>query len=882
MTLTPGTRLGPYEVSGSIGAGGMGEVYRAKDTRLGRSVALKVLPPEVASDPERRKRFEQEARSVSTLNHPNICALYDIGSAEVPDSGMLDYIVMELLDGPSLADRVAKGPLPLREALEYAAQIADALGKAHRQGVVHRDVKPGNIILTKEGAKLLDFGLAKARAAASDADMTATLTATSQPLTQPGMVVGTVPYMAPEQLDGREADARSDIFSFGAVLYEMLSGRRAFQGEGQASVIASILTAEPPTLAAPPLNVPPVVERLVRQCLAKDPDRRLQSATDIARYLEGVLEELRMLTSSGQLSAVAGLPRSRTGRIVRISVGVLLASSLGAVGLFVGKRLTERPIPSFHRLTFRRGTVERARFTPDGQSIVYTARWDGRPRENFTVRVDSVDSILREGLQGYGILAISPKNELALERRFTLSTAPLAAGAPRDVLRGVASSVYGSADYSPDGSKTAVIRLRNLEYPTGNVIYKPRSEVLNLGGVRVSPKGDRLAVIEHVLGHGKVVVLDTAGKIKAESSFHDGLSIVCWTPAGDEVWFPAQFAEGREAIRAMDMKGRERSVLRDPLLALRDISRDGKVLLSSQDEVWGIRGKGPGEAMEHDLTYYGWSLVDGISPDGKTIMFSEGGESDPGNAWGVFLRGTNGSAPQRLGAGFSGRLSPDGKWVATTAVDKPGTTSTSEFGKSPPLVLLPTGAGEPKQIPGTGSRNHFIVGWLPDSSGFVYLEGGRRVWLATVDARPPTPITPEMWIADCVAPSGKHVLAKSMSQDMNYYLYSIDGREKTVIPTLFKNQWRPIGVHDSRRLRVLPVARAPEDEEIQLPVKVFLFDLQTGKAEPWKELGAQLPRAGLVGRGIPITRIFFSDDGEAYAYSFGHRLTTLYTADGLR
>ncbi|MBP1653861.1 MAG: serine/threonine protein kinase [Bacteroidetes bacterium] len=877
MALRSGTRLGPYEVSGFIGAGGMGEVYRAKDTRLGRSVALKVLPAEVASDPERRKRFEHEARSVSALNHPNICALYDIGSATVPDSGTLDYIVMELLEGPSLADRIARGALPLREALEYGAQIADALGKAHRQGVVHRDIKPGNIILTKEGAKLLDFGLAKGRHAGAGEDIAATMTVTSQPLTQPGMIVGTVPYMAPEQLNGRDADARTDIFAFGAVLYEMLSGRRAFQGEGQASVIAGILTAEPPALAAPPLNVPPAVERLVRQCLAKDPDRRLQSAADIARYIEGILEELRTLSSSGQISVAAALPQSWTRRIVRVSIGVLLATSLGVGGFLVGKKLTERPIPSFHRLTFRRGTVESARFTPDGQSVVYTARWDGRPRETFTIRADSVDSVAREGLQGYDLLAISPKNELALGRAFALSTAPLAAGAPREVQRPVTD-----ADFSPDGSQLAVIRMRNLEYPPGTVIYKPRTQLLNLSGVRVSPKGDLLAVIEHTLTHGKVVVLDPTGKVKVESSFCDGITAVCWTPAADEVWFPAITPAGREVIRAMDLKGRERSVLRVPGMALRDISRDGKVLLTAEDVVWSTRGKAPGEAAEHDLTYYGWSLVDSISPDGRTIMFSEGGESDPSNGWSVYLRGTDGSAPQRLGAGFSGRLSPDGKWVVTTSVGRDVKAREAEFVTAPKLVLLPTGAGEPRTIADSQPEGKYVVDWLPDSSGFVYASG-RRLWFAPVDGRAPTAVTPEGWAGGCVAPSGKHVLASPISPtDRNYYLYSIDGREKTVIPTLFRNEWRPIGVHDARRIRVLPVRLGAREQEIQLPLKVCLFDLQTGKAEPWKELGEQLPRAGLSGSGILQTRVFFSADGEGYAYSFGHRFSTLYTAEGLR
>ena len=511
MALPSGTKLGPYEVSGPLGAGGMGEVYRAKDTRLGRTVAIKVLPPDFAADPERKRRFEQEARAVSALNHPNICALYDIGSAAVPGAGQVDFLVMEYLEGQSLAERIAKGPMPLREALAAGAQIADALSKAHRQGIIHRDIKPGNVILTKEGAKLLDFGLAKARPAAAAVDAGATLSMGTAPITQAGYIAGTVPYMAPEQLEGRETDARTDIFAFGALLYEMLVGRRAFGGESQASIIAAIMTGDPPPLAERQSVTPASVERLVRQCLAKDPDKRWQSAGDIARHLEGILEELRFPSSATQMAVEPVPPRSRARRAVLLSVGVLAIAGLSGVAFFAGRRAAERPLPTFDRLTFRRGTIQSAAFTPDGLNVIYTARWDGGPVEVYTVRTDSVDSVLREGLRGYRVLGVSSLNEIALLRGSTLATTKLVSGSPRNIL----TDVTGAA-WSPDGQEMAIAHNGAIGVPPAPSSTSPRRPGRRSSSLTVSPRGDHLAFFEHVITHGNVVIVDRAGRLKAK------------------------------------------------------------------------------------------------------------------------------------------------------------------------------------------------------------------------------------------------------------------------------------------------------------------------------------------------------------------------------
>jgi len=322
MALTPGAKLGPYEIQSAIGAGGMGEVYRARDTRLGRDVAIKILPERLSANPEAEQRFDREARTISSLNHPNICQLYDVGS-----QGGISYLVMELLDGETLADRLRKGALPLEQVFRYGIEICDGLERAHKGGVIHRDLKPGNIMLTKTGAKLMDFGLAKPVLPESppSSGLSQTLATAQHPLTAQGMVVGTFQYMSPEQVEGREADARSDIFALGAVLYEMITGRRAFAGKNTASTIAAVLAAEPPSISSVQPLSPPALESTVKSCLAKDPDERLQTAHDVKLQLRWVKEN----PSSASLAAQPARRnlRDRLGWLVAGLMLVLLAAA---------------------------------------------------------------------------------------------------------------------------------------------------------------------------------------------------------------------------------------------------------------------------------------------------------------------------------------------------------------------------------------------------------------------------------------------------------------------------------------------------------------------------------------------------------------------------
>jgi len=378
--LDPGTRLGPYEVTAPIGAGGMGEVYRARDTRLGRDVAIKVLPAHLSSDPSRRERFEREARAVSALNHPNICTLHDIGRQETAQ-GPIDYLVMELIEGETLADRVARGPVPLADLLRCAVQVADALDRAHRRGIVHRDLKPANIMLAKSGAKLLDFGLARPTGLTANAGELSQSPTATRALTAEGTIVGTFQYMAPEQLEGQDADARTDIFAFGAVLYEMATGRRAFAGTSQASLIAAIMNAKPAPMTvaagAAPL-APPALERVVAVCLARDPDDRWQSASDLKRELAFIAEDAAAMSGSGARPSVAGaagaVAAARRGGRERLAWVVAAVAVIAAVGQ--GVALLSRSAPQERRIVASIEAPEKVSFSSDGVPMALSA--DGR------------------------------------------------------------------------------------------------------------------------------------------------------------------------------------------------------------------------------------------------------------------------------------------------------------------------------------------------------------------------------------------------------------------------------------------------------------------------------------------------------------------------
>src|SRR5215472_3826463 len=406
MPLASGTRLGPYEIVERLGAGGMGEVYRARDTRLERTVAIKILPQEISADPVRKQRFEREAKTISSLNHPNICTLHDIGWQDG-----VDYLVMECVEGETLAKRLEKGPLPLEQVLKYGAQIADALDKAHRAGIVHRDLKPGNIMLTSSGAKLLDFGLAKPVEAIASGLTLTMAAARSSPVTQEGMVVGTFQYMSPEQVEGKEVDGRSDIFSLGAVLYEMLTGKRAFVGKSQLSVASAILEKEPAPISSVKPMTPPALDHVIRRCLAKEPEKRWQSSADLFGELQWMVEGASQ--SGGPAPILArNLIRERLLAAFGMA-GILMALF---VGLLHWGRAPERPrlvrsyVKAMQTSSFLFMGQQSVGFalSPDGLRLAYVAQNADGKALLWVRPLDSLQAQPLVGTEGAGYPFWSP------------------------------------------------------------------------------------------------------------------------------------------------------------------------------------------------------------------------------------------------------------------------------------------------------------------------------------------------------------------------------------------------------------------------------------------------------------------------------------------
>jgi eukaryotic-like serine/threonine-protein kinase len=857
MRLAANSRLGPYEINASIGAGGMGEVYRAKDTRLGRNVAVKVLPPGFSGDPDRLRRFEQEARAAGALSHPNILTIHDIGSHEG-----CPYVVSELLEGETLRERLKKGPLPPRKAIEYALQVVRGLAAAHEKGITHRDLKPDNLFITSDGrVKILDFGLAKLtrREAFGNGDDGMTKT-------EPGSVLGTVGYMAPEQARGQVADQRSDIFSFGTILYEMLSGGRAFQGDSAVETMNAILKEDPPDLSETHPNLPPALDRIIQHCLEKKPEDRFQSARDLAFDLESLSSISASKTPSGIVLAAAPAPRRWRAPIAIAAAGVVLCTGGGYVA---GVRLTRTPPPSFHQLTFRRGGISAARFAPDGQTIVYGASWGGQPVELFSTRADSPESRAL-GQPATDILAISPSGEMAISqgRRSpapfiysgTLARAPLAGGAAREVLENVQQ-----ADWTPDGTKLAILRKiagrTRLECPTGKVLYESAGWISH---PRVSPKGDAVAFLDHpLLGDdgGSVDLVTLDGKKRTLSAGWSTVQGLAWYPSGSEVWFTGTKIGAARAVHAVSLGGRERLVVRAPgILTLNDISRDGRLLLTADTAREGLMALSPGDTKERDLSWLDWSTLRDISADGKTVLFIEAGEGG-GASYSVYIRKTDGSPAVRIGAGNAFALSPDGKWVLGSGTQ----------GSSQQLSLLPTGPGEPSVLEReavsyqfaawTGDGKHIVVG--ANESGH-----GVRLYLQDLAGGKPKAISPEGMMGVWRSSDSRSVIAQGPDGKIAYY--PLEGGPPREIPGTSAEDVACQLSTDGQFLYIT-------GRKAELPTKVYRLNVTTGRRELWKEF-TPLDTAGI----DKVGPVHPTPDGKSYAYSYSRTLSDLYLVEGAK
>ena len=866
MTLSAGTRLGPYEILAPIGAGGMGEVYRARDERLKREVAVKVLPAELAADPERRTRFEREARAASALSHPNILTIYDMGTADETV-----YIAMELIEGGTLKDLTASGPVPTRKLLELATQIAEGLSAAHSAGIVHRDLKPANVMVSKHGhAKILDFGLAKL-VTPEDQEVSALQTAGGD-LTRPGMVMGTIGYMSPEQAAGRPTDFRSDQFSFGSILYEMATGKRAFERGTTAETLTAIIREEPEPVSQLNARLPAPVRRLVERCLSKDPEDRFGTTKDLARDLAAVRDHLSEAPGSAEVTGQHAAPlKTKRSLVPVLAAAAVLAAAVGIAAFAAGKKQGHNAPPSFRQLTFQRGQVYSARFAPDAQTVVYTAAWEGRPIEIFISRLDSPES-RPFGLKGADVFSISGSGELAValqqhwagafERSGMLARIGITGGGtPREIQ----DDVQG-ASWTPDGAGFAVIRdvagRARIESPIGKVLYETSGW---LSDVHVSPEGDLVAFMEHSArgdDGGSVAVVDRAGKKTAltkEFATEGGLA---WSPDSREVWFTAAQVGGNRALWAVSTGGSQRLLMRvTGNLTLQDVARDGRVLIAHDTLRSGILGMAAGADKERDLSWLDWSTVYALSPDGKKVAFSESGEGG-GSGYSTYLRDMDGSPPVRLGEGTGYSISPDGNWVV-------GVVGITTGGQ---LVLLPTGAGQPRPLPTEGliaSGGTF----LPDGKRILVTASekghGSRLYVRDVEGGKPRAISPEGYRAvnGTVSPDGKVIVV--VGPDRKNYLYPIEGGEPAPIPGL-ENLDVPLGwTADGRFLFVY--------KRGEYPARVFRLDPATGKRDFWKELTPPDP-AGI--NTISPPRI--TPDGKAYVYSYNRILSDLFLAEGVK
>jgi hypothetical protein len=838
----------------------MGEVYRASDTRLGREVAIKVLPASFAGDPERLHRFEQEARAVAALNNPNILAIFDIGQ-----QGQLHFIVSELLEGETLHELLRRGIPSHRKAVDYAIQIAHGLAAAHEKDIAHRDLKPGNIFITREGrVKILDFGLAKSIRPAPHGSETgiATMMTAAAPVTDAGTVVGTPGYMSPEQVRGAPVDCRTDIFSFGAVLYEMLCGKRAFQRETTAETMTAILKEEPPEFVESGRPIPPALDRILRHCLEKDPAQRFQSARDLAFDLES----LSTLTPSGGVSAT----RVKERRWLAYAAGIaLLLVAAAAAGWKLSPVLRPQTSPQFHQLTYRRGMLGgAARFTPDGKDVVYTAAWDGPEPELYTVASDGMGGHAL-GIRNARLLSISRQGELAValgpvQLSTLLAPGNLArtyngSGAPKPEIENVQA-----ADFTPDGTALAIVRfvpadfMCQLEFPVGKVLFSERL----IDNLRFSPDGRYLAFVSHSNNsddRGRAVILRASGEKVAESPTYESAQGLAWGTSGGEVWFTSPLESGE--IHTLALSGSSRVSLAVPgRLRLHDISSNGTLLAEQGLARRGmIVSSNNGESIR-DLSWLDFGFLRAVSDDGKTILFEEEGSTT--QSYTVFVRDVDGSPAVALGQGYGLALSHDKHWALSQRLTEPNHE----------IWLLPVGPGQPRRLSPPNLQPAIAASFLSDDKRVIYVaqeQGhGFRSWMQDLNGGSPQPITPEGVAGFRVSPDDKWLLVNGGRQAAvalrTPNLVPIAGGEPKQIPGLHPEDVI-LGWSSDNQLYVGTV------DFKRASFHVDKLNPTTGARRSWREIFGP-PISGVV-PDPPI----FTHDGSSYAYDYRLRLADLYT-----
>jgi serine/threonine protein kinase len=847
-----GQVIGHYRVIEKIGSGAMGEVFRARDERLGRDVALKLIRPASSANPDHLRRFELEARAAAALNHPNIVAIYDVG---VNDGS--PYIVCELLEGKTLRQLLAEGALPVRLAVDYSLQIVQGLIAAHDHRIVHRDLKPENLFVTGDGrVKILDFGVAKLQSGEENERSVEQLTT----VTKSGSVIGTVAYMAPEQLRGKAVDHRSDLFSLGAILYEMLTGRRAFRGETEVDTITAVLREDPPESNLEEASVPASFRQIVCHCLEKDPEKRFQSARDLAFALETLAD------ASGKIRAFrTRSPRPRTQIVPwALATALLLTTAF----LLVKSWQTTSQAPSYHRLTYEQGTIYSARFAPDFHSIVYGAAWNKKPLQIFST---IGDSLLTQPLEisDASLLGVSRNGELALTMhgvhtshlgldKGTLARSPLAGGSPREVLENVSW-----ADWSQTNDLAVVHHAEGhdrIEYPIGRVLFK------NDGGwishVRLSPQGDKIAFINHASlwdDRGGVALVDTTGKINILTPKFDSADGLAWSADGKEIWFTAAVSGYTRNLLAVNASGKMRTILSIPAgMTLQDIAPDGRALVSLDAERLAMATSAD-KGKTLDISWHDWDIAKEISRDGQSVLFEDASEAAPAD-YAVAIRRIDGNSPIQLGEGSAGGLSPDGKWAIAIL-----------YGNPVRVKLYPTGPGQPLDVPVAGLEVHNGSShFLPDGKSITLNanEPGRgvRCYLVSLDGRKPVPITPEGVTGGLVSPDSQFMISSGGSA---VAVYPIAGGTPQSIPSLEAD--------------FIPIRWSEDDKSVygyvpgKIPTPVYKVNLQTGEKTMVQQLQPETTTGVVLIGPVVMTR-----DGSRFAYSYYQVFSVLYVISGLR
>ena len=872
MPLAPGSRLGPYELIAQIGEGGMGVVYRAKDTRLGREVAVKVLPKAFAEDADRLRRFEQEARAVGRLNHPNIMAVHDTGTHEG-----IPYLVMELLEGETLRERMAGKAVAPKRAVEICLQIAHGLAAAHAQGLIHRDLKPENIFITREGrVKILDFGLAKTTKPQEREEATEALmfpAEARQPGTAVGTLVGTVGYMSPEQVKGDVLDARSDLFCLGVILWEMLGGRHPFHGTSAVETMHAILKDDPPELG-PELKLSPLVERVVHTCLAKDPASRFHSAHDLAFALEA-----STFSGSGSFSNLTTVPRERLSRRARFQVlaaGGLLAA-LAALAAFSGP--SAPAFPAFKRITFAPGLVDSAFFSADGRSLFFCARFQGEKSEIFVRSPENPESRPLNA-QGVALVAVSAGNDLAVLRDSTtfrdgrgiLARMPGGGGSSRDLLENVLEASWDS-----EGQTLATLSTDQgfdcrLEYPAGKVLYTSAGTLKLL---RMSHPGDRLALVEGTGALTNVLVLDAKGKpqilmSKGGDAFAATITGLAWHPGGKDLWV-SEYQDDQTVFWSLDPKGKRRMVWRGQgLVQLLDIAADGRALVAVQRTRRGVLFQRAGQAMPRDLSILDGTQALAFLPDGKTLLVYESPSIDGGTAQDLtYLRDTDGSPAVRLSKGYPRSISADGKYVGMAVPwDTPDDAPSG-------LTFIPTGAGFPVTVA-------LPRGMVGADDGLLFA-GGRKVLFAGMEkgkawqfyvtdrqGSAPRSFTPNGVRAPrplILSPDEAWMIGQTTVRG-TYVRYALDGSGPKPIPGLLPGElptaWTREGIY----------ATSPTPD---LPVQVFRLDPATGRRQT---VATFMPpdTAGY----LATLSVRLNAAANAFAYTYDRKTSDLFLVEGLR